>query len=301
MMADPPLAETLALSRGASRCALLPHLGGSIAAWSVRDQEMLRTANSAGIAAGDPYATAGFPLVPFSNRVNAARFEWHGDRLELAANFPPEPHAIHGVGFQRPWQVQTRSDNSVVLELRHRPDSGWPWAFDARQRITLADDSLTVDLSATNREAIAVPLAVGHHPYLPRAGARLTFYADGVWLSGDDGLPAERVALSGKFDFSKGAPVERADIDHCYSGWGRAAYVNWPDKPHALEISASPELTYAVVYSSAALQEFCFEPVAHMNDALNRREPGLAMPVVAPGESFSASMRFRAVRPARQS
>jgi aldose 1-epimerase len=293
---DSQVTDTLTLTRGASRCAMLPLLGGSIAAWSVRGQEMLRTASSAGIAGQDPYATAGFPLVPFSNRVNAACFEWHAKKLTLAANFPPEPHAIHGVGFQRPWQVQARSENSVVLELRHRPDSGWPWAFDARQRITLADDSLTLDLSAKNLEAVAVPLAIGHHPYLPRTDARLTFYAEGVWLPGNDGLPAERVIPLDRFDFSKGAPVERADIDHCYSGWGRAAYVIWPDKPHALEISASPELTHAVVYSSAALDEFCFEPVAHMNDALNRREPELAMPVVAPGESFTASIRLRAVR-----
>ena len=91
------------------------------------------------------------------------------------------------------------------------------------------------------------------------------------------------------------APVERADIDHCYYGWGRAAYVTWPDEPQALEISASPELTHAVVYSSAALEEFCFEPVAHMNDALNRRNSRFPMPVVAPGESFSAGITFSAL------
>ena len=296
MIDDPLVAETLTLTQGASKCDLLPRLGGSIAAWSVRGQEMLRPTNGADIAARDSFATAGFPLVPFSNRVNAGRFEWNDRVFSLAANFPPEPHAIHGVGFERPWQVQTRSENSALLELRHRPDSGWPWSFAARQRITLSDDALTLDLSATNLEGFPVPLSIGHHPYFPRAGARLTFYAEGVWLSGDDGLPSEPVAPSGKFDFSKGAPVERADIDHCYSGWGRAAYVVWQDKPHALEISASPELTYAVVYADAGLDEFCFEPVAHMNNALNRRETELFMPVVAPGESFAASIRFRAVQ-----
>jgi aldose 1-epimerase len=296
MIVDPLVSEMLAITHGASRCELLPNLGGSIAAWSVRGQEMMRPASSAGIAVRNPFTTAGFPLVPFSNRVNAGRFKWNGENFTLAPNFAPEPHAIHGVGFERPWQVQAQSDSSVLLQLQHRPDRAWPWSFEARQRITLADDSLTLDLSATNLESAAVPLAIGHHPYLPRAGARLTFYADSVWLLGDDDLPRERVAPSGNLDFSKGAPVERADIDHCYSGWGRAAYVIWPDKPHALEISASPELSYAVVYARARLDEFCFEPVPHMNDALNRGETGLSMPVVAPGESFSASIRFRAVR-----
>ena len=296
MIEDRPIIETLILSQGGSHCDLLPLVGGSIGAWSVRGQKMLRPTRGACNEARDPYATAGFPLVPFSNRVGGGRFEWNGKIQTLAQNFPPEPHAIHGVGFERPWLVQTRTSNSALLVLRHRPDSGWPWAFEARQRITVGDDSLTLDLSATNLESSAVPLAIGHHPYLPRAGARLTFHAERVWLLGEDGLPNEQVAPSGNFDFSKGAPVERADIDHCYCGWGRAAYVTWRDEPQVLEISASIELPCVVVYSRAELDEFCFEPVAHVNDALNRREPEFVMPVVAPGESFSASIRYRAIK-----
>ena len=296
MIEDPPIAQTLTLTQGGSRCDLLPQLGGSIGTWMVRGQQMLRPASAAGIEARDPYATAGFPLVPFSNRIADGRFEWNGKPVGLAPNFAPEPHAIHGVGFERPWSVQTQTANAVLLSLRHRPDAAWPWAFEARQRITVGDDSLTLDLSAVNLESHAVPLAFGHHPYLPRAGARLTFHAQNVWLMGDDGLPIERVEPSGKFDFSKGAPVERDDIDHCYCGWSRAAYITWPDQAQALEITASPELSCAVVYSWAERDEFCFEPVAHMNDALNRQEAEAAMPVVAPGESFSASIRFRAIK-----
>jgi aldose 1-epimerase len=296
MIEDPAITETLTLIQGASRCDLLPSLGGSIGAWAVRGQEMLRPAGPAGIAARDPYSTSGFPLVPFSNRIGDGRFEWEGRLVTLAPNFAPEPHAIHGVGFERPWAIQSRSANTVLLSLRHQPDAGWPYAFEARQRITLRDDSLTLDLSATNLELHAVPLAFSHHPYLPRAGARLTFHAQGVWLMGDNGLPTEQVEPSGKLDFSKGASAERADIDHCFCGWSRAAYITWQDKAHALEITASRELSCAVVYSRADLDEFCFEPVAHMNDALNRRGPESAMPVVAAGESFNASIKFRAIK-----
>ena len=296
MIEDPPVAQTLILTQGGSRCDLLPQLGGSIGAWTVHGQQMLRPASAAGIEARDPYATAGFPLVPFSNRIADGRFGWDAKLFRLTPNFAPEPHAIHGVGFERPWTVQTQTANAVLLSLRHRPDAAWPWAFEARQRITVGDDSLTLDLSAVNLESHTVPLAFGHHPYLPRAGARLTFHAQSVWLMGDDGLPTEQVEPSGKFDFSKGAPVERDDIDHCFCGWSRAAYITWPDKAQVLEITASPELSCAVVYSRAERDEFCFEPVAHMNDALNRQEAESAMPAVAPGESFSARIRFRAIK-----
>jgi aldose 1-epimerase len=97
-------------------------------------------------------------------------------------------------------------------------------------------------------------------------------------------------------DFSKGAPVENADIDHCFTGWNGVAIISWPDKEQALGITVSRELSSAVVYIRRDLDAFCFEPVAHVNNALNRRDPESAMPVIAAGESFEASIRFRAIR-----
>jgi len=247
---DPPVTEIVSLSRGEARCDILPHLGGCSGAWSKSGQQMLRQVSAAGLAAHDPYATAGFPLVPFSNRIGEGRFSWDGKPITLTRNFPPELHAIHGVGFERPWEVLSRANDSALLALLHRPDAGWPWAFEARQRITLTEDALTLDLSAVNLEVKAVPLAFGHHPYIPRSGARLTFHAQGVWLPGQNGLPADPVKPAGFLDFSKGADVEQADVDHCFSGWSRAAYIAWPEKPLALEITASSGLSKALSCSA---------------------------------------------------
>jgi aldose 1-epimerase len=293
---DPTATEILTLTHGAARCDMLPQVGGSIGSWSVNGQEMLRPASEAGIAARNPYATAGFPLVPYSNRIGQASFEWRGKSVALARNFSPEPHAIHGVGFERPWQVQTRSSDSALLRLMHRPDAAWPWAFEARQRITLSDDLLVLEFVAVNLESQAVPLAFGHHPYFPRSDARLTFHAHGVWLVGDDGLPCELAQPAGQFDFSRGAAVENADIDHCFTGWNGVAIIAWPDKALALAITGSRELSSAVLYIRRGLDAFCFEPVAHINNALNRADRESSMPVIAPGESFEASIRFRAIR-----
>jgi aldose 1-epimerase len=293
MILDKPKAEIVTLAQGANRCDVLPALGGSIAAWSVQGQEMLRTASAASIADRDPYGMASFPLVPYSNRIGGGRFEWQGDAVELAQNFPPEPHAIHGVGFEKPWEVISRARDSVELALVHRPDAGWPFAFEARQRIAVADDSLTLDLSAVNLHSRPAPLTFGHHPYFPRAGAHLAFRAQGVWLVGEDGLPSRWVRTEGSFDYSQGSSVERAELDHCFTGWSGAARIIWPAKTWALEIAASRELPHAVVYIHEKLDAFCFEPVAHINDALNRQD---GMPIIQPGESFSANIAFRAVR-----
>lgn len=287
--------DILTLSHGTDRCDLIPELGGSIAAWTVNGQEMMRSASAFSIAAKDPFGMASFPLVPYSNRIGGGSFEWSGKCFALARNFPPEPHAIHGVGFQRPWRVRTRTAESATLVLDHYPAASWPFAFEAEQRITLGEATLAIEMSAVNLADRAVPLAFGHHPYFPRSGAFLNFRAQGVWLVGDDGLPSLRVVPFDKFDYSNAMSVARGDIDHCFVGWDRKAEIFWPDRPLALEIAASDGLPCAVVCIRSDIDEFCFEPVPHTNDAVNRREGDYGMPVIAPGESFTASISFRAV------
>ena len=288
-------ADVITLLHGADRCELFPRIGGSIGGWTVDGQQMLRAANAAKIAARDAFGMASFPLVPYSNRIAQGRFEWNGSLITLARNFPPEPHSIHGVGFESSWLCTERTDSTALLMLIHEPNPGWPWPFAARQLITLADRELLLELHAVNSGSHPLPLAFGHHPYFPLPGARLTFRARGVWLKGEDDLPREPVAPSGQFDFSRAAPVERADIDHCFTGWSGAARIEWPDRPLALEINGSPELSAAVVYVRSGADGFCFEPVPHINNALNLPGYEPAMPIVAPGGTFSASIRFRAL------
>lgn len=288
-------AEALILQHGLDRCELFPQVGGSIGGWTVHGQEMLRAASAAAVSAYDPFGMASFPLVPYSNRIANGEFEWNGNGFALTRNFPPEPHAIHGVGFERPWVCAARSADSALLTLNHRPDGAWPWPFEARQRITLAERELSLELSAVNLAPHPVPLAFGHHPYFPRRGAQLRFDARSVWLVGGNGLPSEPAVVAGRFDFSKGAPVEELEVDHCFTGWSGPARISWQDKPLALEVTASAALGSAVVYIHNGAEGFCFEPVPHINNALNLRAHEPAMPVVAPGESFCAGIRFRAV------
>lgn len=287
--------DILTLAHGADRCELIPAIGGSISAWLSNGEQMMRSASAASIAVQDPFGMASFPLVPYSNRIGDGTFEWNGSRFTLARNFFPEPHAIHGVGFERPWQVRARDADSATLVLNHRPCASWPFAFEAQQRITLGERLLTVEMSAVNLAEQAAPLAFGHHPYFPREGAWLRFRARDVWLTGGDGLPSLRVKPFGKFDYADGMPITRGDIDHCFTGWDGGAEIFWPDRHLGVTIEASASLRCAVVCIRSDVDGFCFEPVAHINDALNRPGSDHAMPVIGPGQSFTATIRFRAV------
>ncbi len=285
----------LTLSKGVSRCLILPECGGGLGRWSVGDQDMVRRATPSAIAAKDPMGLSSFPLVPYSNRIGNGQFAWGQQTFALAKNFAPEPHAIHGVGWVRPWRVDAAEEDRATLSLSHVADTHWPWAFEAQQVITLDDHSLSLTLSVRNLADSAVPLAFGHHPYFDAAGAWLCFKAARVWMSGTDALPATPVPPCGSFDFSAPAAVQGRDVDNCYAGLSGSARIRWHGRPLAVEISSAPQLQAAVVYIPAGEDYFCFEPVPHINNALNLPGHAPAMPVIAPGASFETKIVFRAV------
>jgi aldose 1-epimerase len=284
----------LLLECGAARCVVHPDIGGALGSWSIGDQNMLHAAAPVDVASGDPLRMSSFPLVPYSNRIGMAQFMWDGAQVSVEPNFAPEPHAIHGIGWRRRWDIKEQSASRVTLAYTHQPDANWPWAHTAEQVIDLTSSGLTLTLRARNDHSASVPLAFGHHPYFDAQGARLTFLAASVWMSGDDALPTVPVIPQGDFDFAAGADVQDRALDHCFAGWTEATQISWSDRPFALDISATPNLSAAVVYIPRDGDAFCFEPVPHINNALNMPDHGPAMPFVAPGVWFEAQIVMRA-------
>lgn len=280
------MTQRIELNNGAARCLVLPDLGGSLGGWWIAGRAMLRAADQAAIASGDPTRLSGFPLVPYSSRIADARFDWNGASVKLQANRADEPHALHGMGWQRPWQVTGQTETSAVLQLDHAADAFWPWSLRAEQRITLGDNRLTIDLNAFNLADQPVPLAIGHHPYFPRDNARVTLAAETVWLADARNLPAFGAVPSAQLDLSGGPQIAGLDIDNCYGGVNWPVRVTWPDR--ALAIDCSVNLPCAVVYANSAADALCIEPVAHISNALNRGDAVPAMPIIAPGARFSA-------------
>src|SRR5690349_784157 len=97
---------TVTIRRGDMTVDVVP-AGGGVARWSsVRDGRLfdwLRPATPSDVARGNPLGMASFPLVPFSNRIRDGRLRFEGRTIEIPLNFPPERHALHGHGWQRPW------------------------------------------------------------------------------------------------------------------------------------------------------------------------------------------------------
>lgn len=297
-MASPALLD---LQVGPFALALCPEVGGAVVRAEGWGLELLRPAKPAAIAARDPLHLAAYVLIPFSNRVRDAQFTFEGHTYHLARNFPPEPNAIHGNGWQRAWQVGRRAAGEAVLSLAHDPArdgaAQWPFAYHATQRYVITEDGFEVRLELRNDDARRMPAGIGLHPFFPlTAATRLATRLAGVWQSDARNLPATHTPVPAAWDFAGGPPVAPLSLDNCFTGWSRTAVIDWPDRHLRLTLDGSSRLRQLVVFVPRAHDYFCVEPVSNINDAFNLAAAGVpdtGLVALAPGETLAAEIRFR--------
>lgn len=281
--------DSITLTEGGLRCEIKPALGGCIAGLWLDDVPVLRSTPAAELAT--VRLSGSYPLVPFSNRIGHATLKWQGTSHPLVQNNGPEPHAIHGIGWQRPWEVLEHDQQLLMLACEHRADPAWPFAFDASQTFCLRGDVLELTLSMTNQSAVPAPAGIGWHPYfVKRSRSRIVFEATGRWEMGDDKLPTRRQAAPGL-----DADCAFLNVDHCFDGWNGVVLL----RDELLQTRIESNLSRLVVFTNTTRDFVAIEPVSHVNNAINLmqsdagRAEDLGIRVLAPGESMSAQMSLQ--------
>ena len=292
------------LHAGGLRAALRPDLGGSLTGLWWGDVPVLRSIEPEALEG--PRQSACYALLPYSNRIGHCRFNWLGSSYTTRQNFGDHPHSLHGVGWQRPWEVIDADATSITMRLPHSPDADWPFAFEAHQMLTIevaaasTESSSTTDPGAAARKPQASlnwriqlcntdrrvqPVGLGWHPYfVRRPSSRIQASVRSRWTSDATGLPGALISQE-----PLDASVSDMSLDHCFEGWGGEVLVS--DELLSVRIhSNAPRL---VVFTPTRAQHFCVEPVTHANNAIQMSDPaahGLA--VLQPGECASAWMRL---------
>jgi len=151
--------KLLTIGQGPLLVSIAPAAGGRIAQIKHNDIDWLvghDSDNAAMIAWGC------YPMLPWAGRIRHGRFEFEGRTCHLPTNFAG--HAIHGVGFALPWQVEAQSSAHVELSLRLPNNQDWPFGGRARQRIGVVGNSLRMELSVLAGQH-AMPVVFGWHPW----------------------------------------------------------------------------------------------------------------------------------------
>lgn len=218
-----------------------------------------------------------YPLVPFHNRVEGARFSHGGRNAVLPAHPASMPHALHGMGSRLPWKLHGATAHTADLRLTRAADRIWPWSFQARQVLELDPQGLSLRLELTNTDDVPMPGGLGWHPYVPRP-VRLYDNAQIGWPVGADYLPCS-------------GPVERLGLT------GDTLYLmRWSQVVATLQSGLTlcfhqpAGLPHLVIHQPPG-PFACIEPVSHLANALT--QPGLpGMGPIAPMASLTAQFRL---------
>ena len=295
--------DAIALVCGHARVEVDAAAGGALASFTFRGIDVLRPT-----AAGtrDVRLHACYPLIPYSNRIADARFEFDRRVHELARNFGDHPHAIHGLGWQRPWLIQLRDAASALLALDHDGEGeaarAWPWRLRASQALSLraAGDGdgavLMLKLTIANPGVSAFPFGLGWHPFFVRnATTQLRFRARGVWETDATRLPTVHAVVPPEWQFDPARAPGRASIDNVFTGWEGDATLVDEERRIAVSLRADCAMRFVVLYAPAGKDFLALEPVTQMTDAFNRAARGehdTGTRVLAPGSAFSCTMEI---------
>ena len=285
----------ISISRGDYSLDALPQLRGAGSALRFRGTDLLRPTAPGGT---EPLQTAALGLVPFANRIAHGVFRLGGTDVRLEPNAAGQAHPLHGQGWRNPWRVESAQSGLLEMSFEH-PAGEWPWAYAARQVLSLDEQGLEVRLWLENRDGRPMPAGLGWHPYLRRSPRlRLRTQVSGVWLTDEECLPTRHADETYFGDWSRGGRLlGDTAIDHCYSGWSGEAEVEWPEQMLCLRLSAGDPLRWLHLYAPPGRDFFCLEPVSHMPDALNRTEPAAVtgIKMLAPGEHMTGAIRLSVV------
>ena len=287
--------DVLVFRHGDYELELCPMGGGCITGFRYQGVDVMRRATDAYVQRLDPRQAGSFPLVPYSNRIANGRFTYDDQDYRLPLNMPPEPHAIHGDGWQAAWSAEVQEEACAILV--YEAEDG-PIFHRSRQTFELDETGLTVRLELTNTGDHALPFGIGHHPYFPRTeGLTLEAAVSGVWLSDERNIPEKKIAVPADWDFGAPKRLAALDLDNCFSGFGGKAVMAWPETGLRLTIAAEPIFGHLVVFVPPGEDFVCVEPVSHVNNAIHQLNEGrtdTGLVVLEPGEALSGSLHFAA-------
>lgn len=249
-----------------------------------------------------------FTLLPYSNRIRDAHFEFAGQDVQLRPN-TKDGLVQHGDVRNRPWTVTRASDSHLICDFDSRDvtDLNWPWAFSGRVEYRLHGPHLDISVTLTNQDARPLPTAempagLGLHPYFARLhdgldplltfGGALTYDTDGRNLPLGGARP---VHPDEDYRISRGVGAQT--IDRVYTSWDGIARLDWqPEEgnPRALILTADNVFSHLVVFT-APDGSLALEPVSHATDAFNLAAQGIGgtdMKTLLPGQSLAGAVRI---------
>lgn len=292
-----PSGAQVEIEHGTHRATIV-EVGGGLRTYRVGDWDVLDGYELGEMAGGG----RGQPLMPWPNRLRDGRYSFDGEHYALGLSEPATGTAIHGLVRWANWTVAAHSPGQVRMEHTLHAQTGYPFVLALALHYQLADDGLTVTITACNRGERACPFGAGAHPYLSAGtelidACRLRVPAARRLLTDERSLPVGSEAVAGgAHDFQSERVIGTAQLDTGYGDLtrdadGRARTVlSDPDSGRTVTLWQDEHFPFTMVFTGDTLpaprrrRGLAVEPMTCAPDAFNS---GDGLLVLAPGETFS--------------
>ena len=234
----------------------------------------------------DPRWSGCFPLLPFANRIDQAHLAFEGRVAEIIPALP-EPHGLHGTGWQSNWTVKEIGSDHLVLTLEGGGDQTWPWRWYAEQRFSITESALSINLILTNIDTVPAPASIGLHPaFMFEAETRIETNIDGIWDCRTDLIPSGWRPIAWP-------DIEAQALDNCLTGWSGRAVLRMPSQS---PITLVADTSHLQIYRPKGENFVCLEPVTARPNVWTPIENGPVEPpaILAPLERLSVTLTLSA-------
>jgi aldose 1-epimerase len=260
-----------------------PHAGMAGTSLRYRGEELLH---------GD-----GIPfLYPWANRLAAFEYSALGRQVTLSNDsslIQPDENGlpIHGLLFRwSQWQAEEAGSGlSATVDFGAHADLLRSFPFPHELRIVVRVDGPRLEIATTvdANEGAAVPVSFGFHPYFRLRGAPREEWRIEIPVR-ERMLLDDRMIPTGEREPVKGldGPLADRSFDDGFASLEPGVPFALEAAGRRLEVEFDEQFPFAQVYSPPGAEFICFEPMTAPTNALRS---GRDLPVVEPGESFTAA------------
>jgi aldose 1-epimerase len=234
-------------------------------------------------------------LAPWPNRIADGKYSHNGEEFELKINEVARNNALHGLVFDKSWNVSSVRENRISLKIRIDDRSKYPGILELQITYELGDQGLLSTLTATNCSNLVLPYGASTHPYLTVPGVDsvdkyfLQIGASEVYLTDEPRLlPIKLVDVAdATLDFRQPARIGSRFIDHAFK----------LDPTFASSVSITADSGEGVVMSFNDAATWVQVHTADRNGAIDGRKSLAIEPMTCPPDAFNSGRDLILIKP----
>lgn len=231
-------------------------------------------------------------LFPFTGRVKNNSYSFDGNVYKLDVNLKDERNALHGMVYNKPFEIiensQTEIGSHLILRFSETDkNEGFPFTYSLQLHYELSKDNLKLEVTVQNTGLQSFPYSIGWHPYFYSRdlyNSYLILNSDRKISFNEEMIPIEIL----DYKTEENLQIKDKAFDDCYILNNKNVHFKTPD--HNIEISSSSKENYLQVFTPKTPNAIALEPITGPSNSLNNK---LGLQVLMPNETNNISWNIK--------